>query len=655
MSDGQIARPLSAGGPAVRPGLAMIGALYIAQGLPLGFAFQALPVMLRDAGVALEAIAVLPFLGLPWVVKFLWAPVIDRYRIPRLGRRRGWILVLQTVLAVCMGAIAALPLEPASGQVIAFLVLLGVVAAATQDIATDGLVAETVRGERLASANMLQVGGMMAGYLAGGAGLLMVLDTVGHRVAMPAMAGLLLVALWPTARWRDAPEPVGLPHATPSVRAGFRNSFARPGIWRLLVVMFSAGTVYAGGMALTRLVLIDAGWSMAHVGAAAAVGGLALILVGGPLGSRLSARYGIWPALTAGLMVTAVAQVIWGLIAAGGLPTGSAVAGLAMILLGTGGGIAFVALYTLALRFAGAGDQAGTDATLLQSLSVLGEMVVSGAAVAAAAALGYAAAFSLTLLYLACVLTVLAWAARSGAIRPFATPMIDRDRGDDAAGHPKRTLGDIVTDSFARRPSGWLARRIYRRATAHQAGFQHALSAAPVGPDDRVLDVGCGGGAFLALVLERGAAAAGVDHSPDMLATTRDQNAQALVDGRLELHQADVAHLPFAADTFSHVFCLNAFFFFPDPQRVIAEMARVLKPGGRLAVLTVPPEAEAKIRRIFGPFGRRMRFDAPERLGAWVEAASLRIETVQTTDHGGYLHLSRKIAAKQGPARPPTP
>ncbi|MEM9438960.1 MAG: class I SAM-dependent methyltransferase [Pseudomonadota bacterium] len=204
-------------------------------------------------------------------------------------------------------------------------------------------------------------------------------------------------------------------------------------------------------------------------------------------------------------------------------------------------------------------------------------------------------------------------------------------------------IGDRLTDHIARRPSGWLGRKIYRDAYGHQVGFDLALKLTPIAAGDHVLDVGCGGGAFLAKVLARGARAAGVDHSSDMLATTEAQNAEHVRDERLVVFLADASALPCASKTFTHVFCLNAFFFFPKPNLAIQEMGRVLAPNGRLSIATVPPESERRMRWLFGPIAKRMRFDPPEQLTDWARAAGLDVTAIHATDYGGYIHVSRKM------------
>ncbi len=204
---------------------------------------------------------------------------------------------------------------------------------------------------------------------------------------------------------------------------------------------------------------------------------------------------------------------------------------------------------------------------------------------------------------------------------------------------------DRITDRLARRPSGRVGRALYRHAGGHRTGFQFALEQLPLRAQDTVLDVGCGGGVFLSLALAQGVAAAvGVDHSADMRATTLEANAEAVAAGRLRVLAGDAAALPLGDGGFSRVFCLNAFFFFPDPAAAVGEMARVAAPGGTVAILTTPPEMERSARLFFGPLARRMRFDAPEALARWSAEAGLVAAQALAVPKGGILHMARKPA-----------
>lgn len=203
-------------------------------------------------------------------------------------------------------------------------------------------------------------------------------------------------------------------------------------------------------------------------------------------------------------------------------------------------------------------------------------------------------------------------------------------------------LSSAMVDRIARRPGGFLGYLLYRFPFAHKSGFDLALKAIPPEASDTVLEVGCGGGVFMRRVLANGCRAIGIDHSPDMIANTTRLNRRAVTEGRLVLHRADAASLPLADGFADKVFCLNAFFFFPDPEKSLREMARTLKPGGMLALVTSPPEFRAQIARFSPSMADSMRFDAPETLQAWAkEAGFVTVETTQVPS-AGTLFIARK-------------
>ena len=145
-------------------------------------------------------------------------------------------------------------------------------------------------------------------------------------------------------------------------------------------------------------------------------------------------------------------------------------------------------------------------------------------------------------------------------------------------------LAAWMTDRIARRPTGARAREIYRDPEEHKSGFRAILDALALGPDDHLLEIGCGGGVLLAWALETGCRATGLDHSEEMVRLARGVAPGAeVVLGRAE-------DLPFEDGTFTCAASATAFFFFEEPVAVLREALRVLLPGGRLAVVTTPPE-----------------------------------------------------------------
>ncbi len=145
-------------------------------------------------------------------------------------------------------------------------------------------------------------------------------------------------------------------------------------------------------------------------------------------------------------------------------------------------------------------------------------------------------------------------------------------------------LGDWLTDRRARRPSGAAARHTYRDPTYHRPNFRLLLKVLALGPDDTLLDVGCGGGAFLKEALRSGCRAAAVDHSPEMVRLAREVNREDVDRGRLALVEGDAERLPYATGGFSCAVSTGVFGFIPDPLAALREIHRALRPGGRLAL-----------------------------------------------------------------------
>ena len=147
---------------------------------------------------------------------------------------------------------------------------------------------------------------------------------------------------------------------------------------------------------------------------------------------------------------------------------------------------------------------------------------------------------------------------------------------------------DRLTDRRARRPHGRRARRTYGADDAHAFLWEPVLDALALEPHDRLLDVGCGGGAFLRHVgATVGCEAAGLDHSRQMVRLARSKQPG------LRVVQADAAATPFADGEFTALSCLVAFFFFPQPLAALREFRRLLdRERGRLAVMTTAPEAK---------------------------------------------------------------
>lgn len=175
----------------------------------------------------------------------------------------------------------------------------------------------------------------------------------------------------------------------------------------------------------------------------------------------------------------------------------------------------------------------------------------------------------------------------------------------------------------------------------HVRLHQWGLKAAGIQADDKVLDVGCGGGKAIAKILkETRREVAGVDHSPEAVDTTRRVNRGAVTSGRLRVMEGSVERLPFRDGFFDVVTAFETTYFWPDLHTGLIEIHRVLGRGGRLVIVN-----EYADRLAAGPWAERLRMNIPdgEALAGLAYEAGFPNVDVSLHPHRGWLRL---VAAK---------
>ncbi len=367
--------------------LGLLSSLYFSQGLPYGFFSQALPALLRKQNVSLEGVGLSSLLALPWALKFLWAPRVERHYHPGVGQRRSWILPLQGLSVVALVGLAALP-SMADLTVLMAVVLFLNLLSATQDIATDGLAVDILEGDERGNANGVQVAGYRVGMILGGGVLLILHDTLKWPGTFLSMAAMLAVASLPIWFAKEGPAVAAARDERPAV-----HFLRRPGAWGLiaLLVSYKFGDAFALGMLKPYLVdlgmdLPEIGWML---GTAGFVSGLLGALVGGALVTRLGRR----PALLlfGTLQAASVAGYAW----------------LAFLEPGRGwitvlcccehfaGGMATAALFTCMMDWCRPGSNA-TDYTVQASAVVIATGTAAALSGFSAGAIGYFEHFSVS-------------------------------------------------------------------------------------------------------------------------------------------------------------------------------------------------------------------------------------------------------------------
>jgi MFS family permease len=395
--------------PLRTPHLPLLAALYTAQGLPFGFFTLALPVLMREAGWSLTALGFLQFLAAPWVLKMLWAPIVDHH-----GKRRTWLLSMQ--LASCALALAMALLGFTEGSIALFVaVFVFNLLAATQDVATDGLAVRLLNAQQRGLANGIQVGAYRFGMILGGGLLLWVFARTNWQVTFLGMA--LMLALLTLPVWRMQEPPPAEPEAGPQPDAGLAtpthvpallrasppsrprgrqlallwwHRAMRPGVLALagLIFCFRFGDQMAAG--LITPFLLDQGLTKADLAVLKGAVGSGTSLLGAAIGGWLMLRVGRRTALlSCGFMQAAV----YGLYVAAALGMGGVpMLWLATVAEGVIGTMATVALYSLMMDSADPAHP-GTDYTLMGSIGVSLATVGGIAGGLVGDHLGYAAAF----------------------------------------------------------------------------------------------------------------------------------------------------------------------------------------------------------------------------------------------------------------------
>ena len=217
-------------------------------------------------------------------------------------------------------------------------------------------------------------------------------------------------------------------------------------------------------------------------------------------------------------------------------------------------------------------------------------------------------------------------------LRSFGLGDEDRDAWE-ASGLPADAFDDWLTDRVARRPAGRRAREVYGADDIHDFARRAILAALALGPDDRLLDVGCGGGLLLRDALAAGATATGLDHSDEMVRLARERAPAAqVVSGSAE-------RLPFPDAAFTAVAMSVVFFFLADPVAVLRECRRVLEPRGRLAVYTTSPALRGTPAAP-EPLAGRGSFYEDEQLAALARQAGF-VDVAVAGDDGGQLLTAR--------------
>lgn len=376
--------------------MAAVLLMSFASGLPFnltGFTVQA---WLASEGLDIKAIGIFTLVSVPYFFKFLWAPLLDRYLPPILGRRRGWILIYQVCLAV---AIAAMGFCSPTKElyVLGIFAVLVAFLSASQDIVIDAYRVDTIPVSERGLAAAAQSFGYRSAAMLAGAVLVLIAAHMGWRLAFLIVACLMAATTLGTL-WAPEPEVPGQPPRTlaDAVWQPLRALFSQKGAWGfvLLVLLYKVGDALALSL-YSAFMIKGVGFSLDELSIAGKVNMTVSSMVGVAFGGWVYLRwgtfkslliFGIGQALTNLLYVwlALAGKKIWLLVLATALDTGVGGMGLA----------AFVAyLVSLCSK-----DFSATQYALLSAMASLPRITMGSVAGFIVAKIGWANFFIITFL-----------------------------------------------------------------------------------------------------------------------------------------------------------------------------------------------------------------------------------------------------------------
>jgi len=262
-------------------------------GLPLLLTITVLQAWMKEEGVDLTYIGLMALVGLPYSLKFLWAPFLDRFTLPFLGRRRGWLLLAQVALILSIAGLGQTdPVK--SPWLLVFTALLVTFFSASQDIVVDAYRREDLADRELGFGSSLYVNGYRIGMLLASGGGLVMADHMSYSMVYLVMAACLLVGVMTTLMTPEPEVAAGTPQSVrEAVFNPFIEYFSRHGaLWILaFILLYKIGDQMASAMTIPFY--LDIGFTKTEIGAVVKIFGFWATIAGGLLGGVIMLTLGI--------------------------------------------------------------------------------------------------------------------------------------------------------------------------------------------------------------------------------------------------------------------------------------------------------------------------------------------------------------------------
>lgn len=345
--------------------------LYIAQSIPMSFFSTVVPVIMRQEKYSLESIGLMQLVKLPWIIKFLWAPLVDsKSKNPR--QLRNWILFSELFYAVVILSIGLFDLQT-DFRLIVILMVVAFLASATQDIAVDIFAILQLRPEERSLGNSMQSAGSFVGTLFGTGVLLIAYHYFGWTNLLVILSLFVVFAVVPVMLYRR-PAVSGNEQKPVISMKEIGLFFAGKGKHKrvLILIFYYSGLI--GILTLLKPFLVDHGYNVKQIGFMSGIFGTSVAVLSSIAGGFIIKKTGRRPAMYIFLAVSLLAAS-WFSFIAGSTPS------LPFIYVGIGllwgaYGLSTVAIYTTSMDLVRKGRE-GTDFTIQIVITHLSSLILA--------------------------------------------------------------------------------------------------------------------------------------------------------------------------------------------------------------------------------------------------------------------------------------
>lgn len=376
--------------------MAVMVLLGFSSGLPLPLTASTLQAWLTTSGVDLKTIGLFSLVGLPYTLKFLWAPLMDRFVPPWLGRRRGWILPIQILL--CIG-IAIMAAGSPSEMPFALAVLALVIAfiSASQDIVIDAYRTDVLPDVERGFGSATFILGWRLAYLIAGALALILADRLGWTTTYVLMALFMIVGISGVLIGKEPDQVIVPPRSLEEAIWGpLKDYFSRKSalLLILLVILYKLGDAYAASLTTTFFIK-GVHFTLTEIGTINKTLSIIATIVGALFGGALMVKMGLYRSLMIFGILQGVTNLAFMILAIVGKSYAMMISAVAVENISGGMGTAAFSAFVMALcdkRFS------ATQFALLSSLAALGRVIISPTSGFVVEAVGWPAFFLISTL-----------------------------------------------------------------------------------------------------------------------------------------------------------------------------------------------------------------------------------------------------------------